>query len=43
VPPSIEEYLKQKEKEQELLQTLPPDLSPYYKNKARDYFRELGK
>ncbi|MBO6514944.1 MAG: DUF4175 family protein [Bacteroidia bacterium] len=42
IPPSIEEYLKQKQKEQELLKTLPPDLSPYYKQKVRDYFQEIG-
>lgn len=42
VPPSIEKYLKEKEKEEELLQTLPPDLSPYYKKKVRDYFKSLG-
>ena len=42
MPPSIEEYLKEKEKEEELLQTLPPDLSPYYKKKVREYFKSLG-
>lgn len=42
LPPSIEEYLKQKDKEQELLKTLPPDLAPYYKNKVREYFDNIG-
>ena len=42
VPPSIEKYLKEKEKEEELLQTLPPDLSPYYKKKVREYFKSIG-
>lgn len=42
LPPSIEEYLKQKDKEQELLKTLPPDLTPYYKNKVREYFENIG-
>lgn len=42
LPPSIEEYLKQKDKEQELLKTLPPDLTPYYKNKVREYFDRIG-
>jgi hypothetical protein len=41
LPPSIEEYLKQKDKEQELLKTLPPDLAPYYKNKVREYFENI--
>jgi Domain of unknown function (DUF4175) len=42
LPPNIEEYLKQKQKEQELLKTLPPELSPYYKQKVREYFKEIG-
>jgi len=42
LPPSIEEYLKQKDKEQELLKTLPPDLTPFYKNKVREYFENIG-
>lgn len=42
IPPSLQQYLKEKEKEQELLKTLPPDLSPYYKEKVRDYFRQIG-
>ena len=41
LPPSVEEYLKQKDKEQELLKTLPPDLAPYYKNKVREYFETI--
>lgn len=43
LPPSIEEYLKQKEKEQELLRSLPPDLHPYYKKKVREYFNTIEK
>ena len=42
VPPSIQDYLKQKEKEEELLKTLPPDLNPYYEQKVRMYFEQLG-
>jgi hypothetical protein len=42
LPPSLQEYLKEKEKEQELLRTLPPDLSPYYKDRVRDYFKQIG-
>lgn len=43
LPPSIEEYLKQKEKEQELLRSLPPDLKPYYKQKVREYFNSINR
>lgn len=42
LPPSIEEYLKQKEKEQELLRSLPPDMNPYYKQKVREYFNSIN-
>lgn len=40
-PPSIEEYLKNKQKEVELLQTVPPTLSPYYRIKVKEYFKLL--
>lgn len=42
LPPSLEEYLKQKEKESELLKTLPPHLKPYFKEKTREYFRNIN-
>jgi hypothetical protein len=42
IPPSLQEYLKEKDKEQELLKTLPPDLSPYYRDRVRDYFKQIG-
>ncbi len=40
-PPAYQKYLEQKRKETELLQTLPPSLTPYYKEKVREYFEEL--
>ncbi len=36
-PPGIEEYMKKKTREAELLQTLPPQLKPYYRDKANQY------
>lgn len=42
IPKAFEEYLKQKEKEVELLKTVPPKLYPYFKKEASDYFRRLG-
>jgi len=42
LPPSVEEYLKKKNKEQELLKTIPPNLREYYKNKTREYFKQIG-
>ena len=42
LPPALEEYIKAKEKEIELLKTVPPKLNPYYKKEVNDYFRRLG-
>ncbi|MHB1277315.1 MAG: DUF4175 family protein [Bacteroidia bacterium] len=41
LPPELQEYLKQKERENELLKTIPPELRPYYKDKIREYFRNI--
>ena len=41
VPPALKEYLTTKEKEVELLKTVPPKLNPYYKKEVNDYFRRL--
>lgn len=43
LPPDIEEFLKQKNKEQELLLTIPPSLQPYYRQKSKSYFNLIGK
>lgn len=42
-PQKYEEYLRRKERETEMLRTVPPDLSPYYKDKVNNYFNKLGK
>ena len=39
LPPSFEKYLKAKEKQTEILKTIPPALSPYYKQKVSEYFQ----
>jgi hypothetical protein len=41
VPPALQEYLKTKEKEVELLKTVPPRLNPYYKREVNEYFKRL--
>lgn len=43
LPRSFEEYLKQKEKEIELIKTIPPKLHPYYKKEVNEYFNRLKK
>ncbi|MCS7004434.1 MAG: hypothetical protein NZM38_03820 [Cytophagales bacterium] len=37
----FEEYFKLKEKQTELLKTVPPSLSPYYKQQVDEYFKKL--
>jgi hypothetical protein len=43
VPPDFEQYLQQKKREQELLETIPAEMLPYYKQKTREYFNKVGK
>jgi len=40
-PNEFLEYKRQKEKEIELLKTIPGSLSPYYKNRVNDYFNQV--
>ena len=42
IPPGFEEYLKLKQKEIELLKSIPLDLNPFYKKEVNDYFRRLS-
>lgn len=40
-PKVLEEYLKQKEREVELLRSVPPKLNPFYKEEINNYFKRL--
>jgi len=42
IPRIFEEYLKLKEKELDLLKTVPPKLYPYYKKEVNNYFKRIG-
>jgi hypothetical protein len=42
MPAAVEEYLRLKEKEVELLKTVPPKLYPYYKKEVREYFKRVS-
>ena len=42
IPRAFEEYLRLKEKEVELLKTVPPKLYPYYKKEVNEYFKRVG-
>jgi hypothetical protein len=41
-PPILAKYLQAKQKEVEMLRTVPPSLNPYYREKVKEYF-ESGK
>lgn len=41
IPRVFEEYLRLKEKEVELLKTVPPKLYPYYKKEVSEYFKRI--
>jgi hypothetical protein len=40
-PNQFFEYKRRKEKEVEMLKTVPPDLKQYYKNKINEYFNKV--
>lgn len=42
VPKEFQEYIKAKEKEIELLKTVPPKLNPYYKKEVNEYFKRVN-
>ncbi|MFZ6010762.1 MAG: DUF4175 family protein [Bacteroidota bacterium] len=42
IPKAFEDYLRLKEKEVELLKTVPPKLYPYYKKEVSEYFKRMG-
>ncbi|MFM9051441.1 MAG: hypothetical protein ACKOKF_03860, partial [Bacteroidota bacterium] len=42
-PAEFEQYKRDKLKEMELLRTVPPSFSPYYKKKVSEYFQSLDK
>jgi membrane carboxypeptidase/penicillin-binding protein PbpC len=41
-PPNFEQYIKQKNKEKELLETIPVEMQPYYQEKTKEYFKKIG-
>lgn len=43
LPPNIELYLKEKEKQVELLKTISPSLNSYYKSEVNKYFEKIAK
>jgi len=41
-PPAFEQYVKDKQKQTELLRTVPPSFAPFYKREADNYFKKYG-
>lgn len=42
IPPKFEQYVKDKQKQTELLRTVPPSLSPFYKREVDTYFKKIN-
>ena len=40
-PPGLEEFLKAKEKQLELIRTTPPNFTPFYKTETDNYFQRI--
>lgn len=43
IPPDFEKYLKEKGKQIELLKTVNPSFTPYYKKEVNEYFQKIEK
>lgn len=43
IPPDLEKYLREKEKQTELLKTTNPSFTPYYKKEVNEYFQKIEK
>ncbi len=41
-PPALEDYIKSRESQIELLKTINPSLNPYFKDKVNQYFEKLN-
>lgn len=42
MPPGLEQFLKEKQKQVELIRSIPPGLNPYYKKEADEYFQKIS-
>ena len=40
-PPSMEKFLQEKVKQVELIRTVPPNYTPFYKKQTDNYFRKI--
>lgn len=41
-PPSLDSFMKEKEKQVELIRTTPPNFTPFYKRETDNYFRRIN-
>jgi hypothetical protein len=41
-PPSLENFMREKEKQLELIRTTPPNFTPFYKRETDNYFRRIN-
>jgi hypothetical protein len=42
IPKQLEEYIKQKQKQTELIRTVPPSFTPFYKKEVDSYFKRVN-
>ena len=40
-PPSMDKFLQEKQKQVELIRTVPPNYTPFYKKQTDNYFRKI--
>ena len=38
MPPSLQPYIEELKRQQEILKTLPAEMIPYYQNKVKEYY-----
>jgi len=43
LPPAFQQYFLQKQREVELLKTIPPGFTPFFKEEVSDYFKKIEK
>lgn len=43
LPPSFQQYLRRRQAQTQLLQSVSPALSPYYQNRINQYFNRLNR
>ncbi|MBL7811664.1 MAG: DUF4175 family protein [Bacteroidetes bacterium] len=43
LPPALQTYMKEKQREREMLRTTPAELTPWYREKVKEYLKSVGR